>query len=151
MHPYRLRNYLREHPGGTFPKFRILDAAEIANYRNDLRNTLGLKVTDSDEVLYSVIVDCLSPRHGLLATDEGFSLSSVICAGPGFDCSDCFIEWDDGMIDCFAIADVVKHFDDIWYPGPDEVFFIDANLIGIAAVDYYGNVYTGALTSSRHH
>jgi hypothetical protein len=52
-----------------------------------------------------------------------------------------YIHWYyDDKIDEFYFADLAQYFDDIWYPGPDDIEIFDATLSWIVVVPHYGDV-----------
>ena len=140
MEPFKIKNFREAHPGVEPPWFQTLSEPEALEISNRLTSKLGFSEGPINplqlvETVYSksVFVD------GLNAEKDGFSLASVFERVGVATPEVILIDWYRfDKITRMKSADVIQYFDDVWYPGPDDIFLFPQSLEWILLVDHGG-------------
>ncbi|WP_428389745.1 hypothetical protein [Mucisphaera sp.] len=143
MDEFRIKHCEAEHGSGSFPKYRELSDEEAEAVARSLKQRLLIEL---DPALYADQVDWLrSCRHanGQDASRDDFDLDA------------CMNELGLSMTDhCFWIylgtpdrffelqsREVSVHFDDLFYPGPDDVIICPTDVHWAIHVHHEGDIY----------
>src|SRR4051794_28760896 len=121
MESFKIEHFLRENPGKAFPSFQTLDAAECATLKAAVANVLGLPAEIEPLPILNTLRDNAVPVTEVNAASEEFLLVKVLKSFGITPNRDVFINWlGFDSIDRIALEELSRHFDDIFYPGPDD-------------------------------
>ncbi len=140
MDKFKIEHFERDNPGETFPRFESLDPVESSRLLVSLARRAGIidpgGVPDLALRLYSMarVVEDAD------ADAEGFDLSSVVSELGLTPQAYVYIDWQRDSVDRMRFSDLSRYFDDIWYPGPDDIAIFDDALSWILYVTHYGAV-----------
>ena len=136
----KIENFRRHHPGQEFPSFRPLGREEVEKIATAIR----LKSEISGEDSLSLVRDLhgmSSALEGFNAQSEGFDFMSVTgAAGITTGARVCINWYRFDRIDCISPKDLATYFDDIWYPGSDDIDVFDDTLSWIISIDHDGRI-----------
>jgi hypothetical protein len=145
MEPWKIENFGASHPGETFPRHRTLSGADAESLKNRLRVKLGLPCDSDDLQTAQNILSRQSRFSGPNAESEGFDLREVFATLAIVPSNDVYLYWGwDGTIDQIEFCGLATYFDDIWYPGPDDIGLFDETLKWIVLIDHGG--FIGSVT-----
>lgn len=141
MDTFKIEHFEREHPGIEFPWFRELKLHETAEIRDRLSQRIGLPAgLDNLELTRSVSRLC-SGCESKNAESQLFNLMNLTKDLGITPQGKVYVNWYRyDKIDQMAFEDLVRYFDDIWYPSSDDIELFDDSLSWIVAVSHYGNV-----------
>ena len=150
MEPFKIEYFREGHPGVELPWFQTLSGPEALEISNRLTSKLGFRESPINplqlvETVYSKSVFV----EGLNAEKDGFSLASVFekvgVSTPEF----ILINWYRfDRITRMKSANVIQYFDDVWYPGPDDIDLFPESLEWILLVDHAGYMNFLRLTNA---
>lgn len=140
MDSVKIENFSREKPGFEFPRFTSLTPNDCAQFRSTIAERLGL--TAHSEPLK--LLETLQARAKYLSgvnAEQGFDLSSVITELGVTPDAHVLVNWYRfDQIDRIALSDISEHFDDIWYPGSDDIEIFDESIDWLVLVRHDGVV-----------
>ena len=137
MDQWKVDNFNRAYPGERFPEFEALSQKECERLRSKLTTVLGLgdNVTDLD---VSKSFHAQTGRHLAEVPDEGQPDLRELLTNAHISLSrHVLLNWyriDD--VDRLDLDDLSRHFDDIWYPGPDDIDIFDESCSWFLSVDH---------------
>ena len=141
MQRFKIENFEREHPDVPFPWFVTLSADEATRLRQGLAVKVGFTRPDDTWALLTYLVSLSRTLRGASGDGSGLDLRAILqkaCISP---LAHVYINWDDfRTIDRISFADLCCYFDDIWYPGPDDIEIFDDALSWILFIHHYGAV-----------
>lgn len=147
MDAQKISHFLQDNPGESYPYFRAIEGDELVGIRRSLAAVLGIPPGSSLDDIAVAILPRMLPVPGLKADTGAFDIRIVI--PEHIANGNCMVYLDfsfgdfgDGGVDCMAAAEVIKHFDSIWYWGPDDLLIYDESFGWIIWVDHNGYVYT---------
>ena len=144
-------NYHIEEYGSLRFAFDKLDDAACWTLRERLATALRLKETAAS-VAFEVDVDrSLNLRSKHDAEEQGFSLADVLAEFAIVPLATCLVAFSFQVIYRFQTTDVVKYFDDIWYPGPDDINILDESLSWMVAVYHHGSIKAARFDLTDQH
>jgi hypothetical protein len=140
MHSSKISNFVQSHSGTSFPQFRSLTADECIEIRRILSQRIGSSDHDGLTLLKAL------ESSGELVPDSNaespsFNLRAVLLGEEIVPGKLVYLNWyrlDE--IDEIQFDDVSQFFDDIWYPGSDDLEVLDRNLNWILFVHHTGNL-----------
>jgi hypothetical protein len=142
MKSFKVEHFVRANDGLHFPWFISLQPSELTCLQRRLFHTLNLPEDASLSDLVSSIAKKERLWSGGDAEDDEFDLASVLNA-IGITPSDfVYLNWyrfDE--IDQMKFVDLVKYFDDIWYPSSDDIDIFDESLSWMVSISHEGRVY----------
>ena len=139
MEKFKIEHFKRENPSNEFPAFKTLTPEEARDVYESVLKAMGWDV--SPERLVKMIYERGTLVRGVNATEDGFDLESIFDDLGIHPCEKVYLNWyrfDE--IDEMSFADVDKYFDDIWYPGPDDMDIFDESFSWIVSVSHEGYV-----------
>ena len=134
---HKIDNFLREYPGQQFPPVRKLSDEECSSIKAGLMQQFGY--TGSIEGLLDIFWRDEN-RCGNVEK-EGVSFIRNLLNKNTKEHS-VFIDWckfDD--IDEIAIDDFIRYFDDIWYPGADDIDVFDRSYSWVMRVSHWADIF----------
>jgi hypothetical protein len=140
MHKHKIVNFEKT-SGGKFPYFRELDPGEAKIVKGELSTKIISK--------FGIDIDTLLARfdrfgeavNGVNAQSDDFTLKSLFELLSIIPRGRVFINWyrfDD--IDEMSLDDFSIYFDDIWYPGSDDIDIFDSTKTWIISISHDGYV-----------
>ena len=142
MRQFKLDNFRRSFPSREFPEFETLGEGACAELRGRLVARLGLpsKGSDSQSLLAAVhalpgeklgqVAEGSNPELRALLNSKGIELSTPHRV---------WVNWRRfEEVDVMGLDALEEHFDDIWYPGPDDIEVFDASLRWFLSVAHDG-------------
>lgn len=141
MDQIKIENFSKTYSDRTFPKFRSLPIVEAGKIKSLLADKLGMRSDISGLELVCTIPEKAQHLSNINAEDPDFSINALFKQLDLHPQRNIYINWyqfDD--VDEMEAADLIKHFDDVWYPAADAVELFDDSLSWILAVDYSGNL-----------
>ncbi len=142
MEDSKIELFEEENGKSTFPKFDAVSSEKCYELQVKLKERLNLDVSTDLVSLVKSLYDAQKHLPAVDANEEGFSLLECIrILGVDFD-SQVLVNWyrfDD--IDEFALNDLSKYFDDIWFPGSDDIDIFDDSLNWIVSIRHDGQVF----------
>ncbi len=141
MERLKIQNFEREHPDVPFPQFVTLSAAEAARLRQEMAFKAGFDRPDDTWALLTYLVSLSRTLRGATSDGTGLDLRAILQKACITPLDDVYINWDDfRTIDRMSFADLCRYFEDIWYPGPDDIEIFDDALSWILFIHHYGAV-----------
>lgn len=139
MEDFKLQIFEAEHRGEPFPWFVSLQPETTEQLRCSLARKVGLGQQTTGSGLLEAILDRAHTVESANAESEDFDLLAVLQSLNINPYSEVYINWDDfRTIDRMRLEDLAKHFDYVWYPGPDDVEIFDDSLSWLLSVDHSG-------------
>lgn len=141
MDSFKIEHFRRENPSRRFPQFRTLDATECASLRVSVAVALGLSEKIEPLAILNILRHKSIPMPEIDAEADEFLLSDLIRSlGITVD-GDVFINWEQfDRIDQIDVQELSSHFDDIYYPGPDDIEIFDISMRWFLLVNHEGEV-----------
>lgn len=125
----------------SFPWYVSLDAQNIDHHQKMIRK----KFQCSPEATMLNVVRKIASLgefiEGENANSEGFDIGDILLCKKIKKPEYIYIDWfrfDD--IDKMKFTDFVKYFDDLWYPGADDIFIYDDTFDWVLLVEHFGGV-----------
>lgn len=140
MEKFKIEHFERDNPLKKFPWFRSLNAHELETITQNLSEKLRL--TFQDNLSFTkTIAELGAPVNGVNAEDDGFKLSKVMSFLDIKPQANVYINWYRyDRIDEMTFVDLDEYFDDIWYPGPDDIDIFDTSFSWILSVSHDGDI-----------
>ena len=140
MDSTKIQNFGRENPHSDFPRFSSLAPNECAQLQSAIATRLGLQARTEPLVLLEALQGKAKPFTGADA-QNAFDPQTAIAALGFRPRPEVLVNWYRfDKIDRIALSDLTKHFDDIWYPGSDDIEIFDESLDWFILVRHDGRV-----------
>lgn len=141
MQQFKVDYFKREWPGTMFPNYYSLNDEELLIIQNKLfTKFLSNKNGDLLELVQKI--EAIGLAVDLVnAMNESFSLLDLFSKKNIYSNDFVYINWyrfDD--IDRINFSDLDKFFDDIWYPGSDDIDIFDDSISWILSVKHDGTL-----------
>ena len=143
MESFKIDHFKKENPLEEFPKFNTLNPNNAEKlYKNIYeRMSKGIVGGVTNDTLAKII-----DGYGVLLTvfnakEEGFLLENVFRNIKIFPNEKIYINWylfDD--VDEMRLVDLNNYFDDIWYPGSDDIDIFDSTFSWVLSISHEGYV-----------
>jgi hypothetical protein len=141
MDKLKIDNFSKTHCEIDFPKYISLDSDSAKKIQSLIAEKLKLEDC-SDGLSLVRKIDALGKLcKGIDAEDEKFSFSNAISLSGLRNPEHVYVNWyryDD--IDKLNFDDFDKYFDDLWYPGVDDIDIFDDSLTWILSVSHSGQI-----------
>ncbi len=141
MEAFKLKHFKKNHPDRKMPWFYKLKAGEARRLRQCLIKNLGLSSKVDSLRLITFLDKCEAELKGVNSLEKDFDLLSVfrqLGIQPG---KKVFINWYRfDNIDCMYLTDLSKYFEDIWYPGSDDIDIFDSTVSWIVSISHEGYI-----------
>lgn len=142
METFKIENFERTYPGKRFPQYETIDRKEVLEFRRRFVAQAGFDPNLEGVPLCKSLLNSAQPVEGVCAEDDNFSLASVFESLGLTPKNLVYINWDTWeTIDRMSSADLVEFFDDIWYPGPDDIDIFDNTAAWMLTVDHHGYLH----------
>jgi len=140
MDSIKVQNFSRENPGIEFPPFTSLTPNDCARLRTAIAQRLGLNPESAPLLLLQTLQARALHFTGTNAEDR-FDLRNLISELGFRPSAEVLVNWQRfDEIDRIALSDLSRHFDDIWYPGSDDIEIFDESLDWLVLVRHDGVV-----------
>lgn len=141
MEQVKIDNFLRGNDGGTFPRYTPLNNESCADIRSLLSERLRLDTSADGMTLVNEVDRRGEICEELKYDDDNFDLKKVLSSleinWPEY----VFINWYRyDNIDKMMLSGLASHFDDVWYPGVDDIDIFDETFTWVLSVTHYGQV-----------
>ncbi len=140
MESFKIDHFRKTNPGSYFPWYRPLTPPNMKDICRRLADILQIF---SEEKL--AIMNALYMRsqgvEGANAGKDEFSFAELFDNLNILPAEIVYINWyqfDD--IDEMMLTDLCEYFNDIWYPGPDDIEIFDSTLSWILSVSHDGDI-----------
>ncbi len=141
MDAIKVDNFRRSYPDGKFPEFASLGSDQCATIRESIARRLRLPPDTTPLEIVLKIREQGDVRLGDVPTLSGFDVRGRLL-GAGVQLGNqVYLNWyrfDD--IDRIGVDDLATHFDDIWYPGSDDIDLFDRTLCWVLSIAHTGKV-----------
>lgn len=152
MDIYKIDNYNRDSDGKPFPWYYHLENAELSELVKKIVFAFSIQMNTTIELIIQKICDkthLLLDNNGSYfnATNEYFQISDVFDLIGVKDQDTIYISWGPGEpclcsdVDLLYIKDVLKHFNDLWYPGTDDMVMFNDSFSFIIWIDHGGGIH----------
>jgi hypothetical protein len=139
MEQFKIKHFEAANPGIAFPAYRTLDSREADKLRSELIRRLQLPEQTNGLTIMQTLLQIATETANANALDDDFSLTDVVTSFGIHRRESVFIDWYRfDAIDQIAFDDLVRYFDDIWYPSSDEISIFDASLSWVLLVSDFG-------------
>lgn len=139
MEDFKLQIFEDEHRGQSFPWFVSLQPAAAEQLRRSIARKAGLEQQTTGSRLLEALFSKTHTVECANARSEDFDLFAVLHPLGINPYSEVYINWNDFVtIDRMRFEDLARHFDYVWYPGPDDVEIFDDSLSWLLFVDHSG-------------
>lgn len=139
MEEFKIDLFNQENHGEEFPWFRTLSLDEQANAIDNILLLLKISSNTTSLELVKEINEIGEILPDFNAELPGFRLSSVLKSQGIVPKDKVLINWYRfDNIDQFYFDDLNKHFDSIWYPGPDDIDIFDESFSWVLSVSHSG-------------
>jgi hypothetical protein len=148
MDTVKVQNFLRENPSAEFPRFTPITSAECAQLRRGIAKRLGLNAECEPLDILNTLRSTAVFIDGVDGEDA-FNLRNLISRLGIKTRADVLVNWHRfESLDLIALSDLNEHFEDIWYPGSDNIEIFDESLGWFVLVRHDGQSVplTSALT-----
>ena len=141
MEKFKIEHFIKDNPGVGFPHYRELPSSQCHEIVDTIAEKYNIKANDSLE-----LVNVLAARRTVIeavnAEDISFDLCYVFKQVQVAPLDMIFINWYRyDRIDTMLFSDLVKYFNDIWYPSADDIDIFDSPLDWILSIDHEGYVW----------
>jgi hypothetical protein len=136
MYSRNIENFLRDNPGRDFPWYETLTSVEATAFLAEVRTAIDTSPPSSGDMVTSGF-QIFEPRVNAMATD--FSLQQVIHQIPLTEPNEVYLYWLGAPeTDRMRLCDVVRYWDDLWYPATDDTWIIEPCLRWVIWCDHDG-------------
>jgi hypothetical protein len=150
MHGFKIENFYKLHPSGTFPYFKKLDADECRGMAKRIALAIGLPDGEDTLEIVQRLAEVESEIGTLRENDLSSSLFKVIEKAKISLSELVYVNWYRfDSIDQMKYSEFLKYFDDIWYPSSDDIDIFDDTLSCIFSVTHYGAVRAAQFPVAR--
>ena len=141
MEEFKRRHFETAHPGDGPLDIRALASEQCREVQSRLIARLRLPRATVGLVLLQTIADRSKPIENENAAHDDFKLDRVVWRARIKPQEWVYINWYRfDRIDQIKYLDLVRYFDDIWYPGPDDISIFDEECHWIISVDHEGGL-----------
>jgi hypothetical protein len=138
MEAFKITLFEQEH-ADPFPSYRSLSSVEGRALQARLASRFGLTVSTTAGEF-----ECdLAARQTYHQTNaaQDFALLPMFMALGIAPLPQLFVNWGRFKeVDAFHTADIARYFDDLWYPGADDIDLFDASLDWLVSIRHDGVV-----------
>ena len=133
--------YFEQEGGRSFPWFRVVSPVECAALRGRIAEKVGVPLEADPLKLVLRVAEKEGRNLPQSAEDEHFDLAQVI-ATAGIEPRDLVhLNWYRfDRIEQMGLADLIDYFDEIWYPGSDDLDIFDETVQWILSISHHGAV-----------
>ncbi len=135
----KIKNFERENGAGFFPVYRQIDPHEVDTLVQNLKNKLALPEDFPNRDIIAIISKkgSLVENANVEESPNTFRLAFGSLTINNLD--KIYLNWDNfDVIDEMLLGDFLKYFDDVWYPGSDDLNIIDSKLRWIVTIHHAG-------------
>ncbi len=139
MDKFKIENFTKDKPEGSFPECRSLSREEAFVLRRALGRKMNIPESASTLNFTKEIRKKCCVINGVNSKDERFKLQRFLREIRVNPLTVIYINWyryDD--IDEIRVDDLADHFLDIWYPSSDDIEIFDATFSWIVGVSHDG-------------
>jgi len=138
---FKIDNFIKTHPGEPFPWFRTLTDEECQELRERLAARLSLSRDVSRLDLVRAVHSTAVVIRNADAMVAGFDVAALMHT-QGFNVREyVWINWYRfDKVDQMCLDKFSQHFDDIWYPGPDDIELFDNSLEWMIEIMHDGQI-----------
>ena len=142
MEQIKIDNFAKSHAGITFPLYKTLASDECAALHATVARRIGISSdVDGLRLLKHLYGAAESTDLGEVPDAGDFNVRKLL-ADSGLECADSlYVNWyrlDD--VDLMDVDDLSRWFDDIWYPGSDDIEIFDSSLDWVISVRHDASV-----------
>lgn len=149
MDTVKVQNFLRENPADEFPRFTPIASNECAKLRTEIAKRFGLNAESEPLDVLNALRSTAMFVPGVDGGDA-FQLRNLISRLGIKARAEVLVNWYRfDSIDRIAFSDLSEHFDDIWYPGSDDIEIFDEGLDWFVLVRHDGQVSAVNLCGHR--
>lgn len=140
MESFKIDHFRKDNPGKDFPWHRSLTSSQTEKVCRRLADTLQVFPKKNIDIVnaiyaYSQVLEDTN------ADKDGFSLSKLFESIKISPAEKVYINWYQfDNIDEVRFIDLCNYFEDIWYPGPDDIDIFDSSLQWILSVTHDGMI-----------
>lgn len=155
----KIENFKMTYPDREFPYYRTLSDAEAVEKCRRLLVELGVEpFSDVASMRFARTVQERLVRlrdDTLCADQDGFQFARVLDALSLPISEKVLIDWLQypigylGFMDEFSMRDLIQYWDDIWYPGTDDIFMIHENYAWVLYCCHDGFFYYKIFSEDR--
>lgn len=136
---FKLRNFVRSHPGLIPPSLEQLSLHDAEGLRERLRRRASAPASIEPVELTRRLVDIATPVMELMPSSPDFNLAAALHTLGIKSAKTVYINWRHyDIIDRISLADLSAFFDDIWYPGADDIEIFDDSCTWLLVVPHSG-------------
>lgn len=141
MEKVKIDNFLKTHQAVDFPEYVSLCGAEIKKIQASIAQKLGFETCPDGLVLVKKIYSLGKLCIDVNAESQAFSLQKTISDLGISALERIYISWYRyDIIDIFDVNIFDRYFDDIWYPGADDIDIFDESLTWIISILHNGQI-----------
>jgi len=139
---FKLERFKIVFPDTEFPVVHALPSEKCVDLKRKLAEKLGLATNVAPVQLLETLYNSFHiERAGIVATDPGFNLGTLLRESGVKTSQQVYINWNQfDHVDEIKLTDLVKYFQYLWYPSSDDVEIFDDTLRWVALVRHDGAV-----------
>jgi len=135
---FKIDHFKKNNPGKEFPWHRTLASSDMEEVCRRLADILQVPSGNNLDIV-NALYSCSQVLEENNAETEGFSLSELTESINISPTENVYINWYRfDNIDEIRFVDLCKYFEDIWYPGPDDIDIFDSTLSWILSITHDG-------------
>lgn len=139
MENYKIKNFEKENPTKEFPDFNTLPGDKAQEIFSELSERIE-KNAPPDH-LVKIINQLGAAVKDVKANNDGFDLARVLSELNIRPNENVYINWYRfDNIDEMHFVDLNSYFDEIWYPGSDDIDIFDSTLSWLLSISHDGNI-----------
>ncbi|MBI1911043.1 MAG: hypothetical protein HYS21_03490 [Deltaproteobacteria bacterium] len=140
MEKSKIELFKKENPSKEFPTFRQVHLEEQKALFQKMSEKLGLELQEDLFTIAKTIIQKAIPIEGFNAQNVNFNLFQLLSNLEIKPEKNVFVNWwfKYGDVDEFAFTDLNDYFNDIWFPGPDDLDIFDSTFNWIIHIDHSG-------------
>ena len=139
MEEFKIEHYEKSNSGKKFPIFKTLSSNEAERIYRKFSEIVGVSISNLQ--LVKTIDEMEYQIENVNADDNNFSFANILNYLNIIPKRKVYINWYryDNIDEMFT-EDFIRDFDDIWYPGPDDIDIFDGSFLWIISVCHEGYI-----------
>lgn len=141
MEDFKIENFTKYYQSDKFPWFRPLPQPELDDITSKMFKLMRVDAAANLIKLVSQIIKCGKYLNNFNPENDDFSLLSVFESLNITPLEKVYINWYQfDNIDEIQFSSLNRYFDDIWYPGPDDIDIFDESFLWILSITHEGDI-----------
>lgn len=141
MEDFKIKNYTNQSPNKKFPFYRQLSVEDMEFLRKKISFNFGFEDEDDGLRLVKFLEIKARLLENINADTKDFKLNKVFQQINISPQRNIYLDWYRfDKTDSMFWDDLCGYFNEIWYPGPDDISIFDQSLLWIVFVSHEGYI-----------